>query len=168
MRVLFTYTKPASYGGHAEPRLDVAVLRDEHPLMTIGRLFGVAPEAFVAPLDTNWRTLTSALEMHVEASLTADAFRLRCTAPRTEPAWSAALTCTSLTTSWLKYWLPMSGAMWLREVPGRTLAEHEHATRWAVGKDPVSTIGSRTERRDSFEIHVPREWLAARPQSHAS
>ncbi|NVB85044.1 MAG: hypothetical protein HOV81_42145 [Kofleriaceae bacterium] len=121
-------------------------------------LFGVTRASLAAPLDSNWRTLPSSREMHVEASCVDDVVRLRCNAAR-QSSRSDASKCSSWTTSWLQWWLPPAGAMSISKVPNRALAEHEHATEYPFGKHRLLTVNGTSSRRDQFELHVPRRWL---------
>jgi hypothetical protein len=157
--VLFTYSKPGGYDGNGEARLDLKILRDEQPLMTFARLFGVSAAELALAVDRNWRTLPSTREMHVEGAIVGETLRLRGNA-LTQPTGSAVSRISSWTTFWLQWWAPLTGAFSIAEVADRPLAEHEQATRYAIGKDPVVTIRGRTTRRDHLEVHVPMRWLA--------
>ena len=151
--VLYAYTPP----NHDEPCLELKLLRDEHPLQTIATVFGISREVLATPLDRNWRTLPSTRDMHVEASSVGDELRLRCNAPLGPGSVPPA--CSSWTTFWLQWWSPFGGGTSRSELRDRPLAEHEHATEFAIGKDPVVLIRGSTTRRAHFEVHVPLRWI---------
>jgi hypothetical protein len=152
--VLFAYSTPTS---HDAPRLDLKILRDEPPLVTLARLFGVSTADLAPPADRNWRTLLSTREMHVEAAVVGESLRLRSSA-LTRPSGSEVSRISTLIPFWLQWWTP-GGAFSIDEVADRRLEEHERATRFAIGKDPVVAIRGQTTRRDHIEVHMPRRWL---------
>jgi hypothetical protein len=154
-----------TYVPQDERSIDVVVTRDEPFARTLLRAFGV--ERLPSELDRNWSDVVTTREMHVEAAAVGEEVWLRTNA-RYVGTQSDASRCAWAVRFWLNLWETYDeGAMSLRAVEGRTLAEAERATRHPMRKESVVTIEMGGERRrDQFEIHMPRRWLVEAGERH--
>ena len=140
--------------------MQLVVMRDEAPAMTIARAFGIALPPLSA-LTRDWRDVASTRAIRVDAAATDSAVWLRATAPH-GPTLSDAGRCSLWMWTWASAWLTNAvGAVALSSVDDRPLGEGERATRYPLGKDSIIAIKLEGERaRDRYEVHMPRRWCA--------